>query len=472
VNFSSISDCCSTVDVSGGNNSREIGGLVGSNYGNITNCFSTGTVSSGDNFGSGGMLEGVGGLVGDNFGSISNCYSTGSVGTGWGSVGIGGLVGWNSSDGDINNCYSTGFVSSRDNSFYLGGLLGFNGGNLDNCYSTGGVTGGDNSRELGGMVGGNLDNGSVSNCYSTGSVVAGDNSQELGGLVGVNFEGVGFISNCYFLDTSGPDNGCGEPLRDEQMKQQVSFVGWDFITPVWTINEGVDYPRLWWENTAPVADAGPDQTVYAWIDSIAEVNLDGSGSYDKDDDELTYSWNWTIDGNDYEANGINPTIELPVGQYVVSLIVNDGTVDSEPIEINITVIGPVEVNLCVMPKVLNYKSFMPRIMAMLRLPKDTTRDQIDTNVPLVLYPGQIEADKIWISRGFDFKCRAWNTTILASFDKDQLMDAIDANGVVELAVVGQLKTGQYLFGSDTVRIINPPRRPPWRWCGNNGQKED
>jgi len=211
----------------------------------------------------------------------------------------------------------------------------------------------------------------------------------------------------------------------------------------------------------PLAEAGPDQTVYAWINGIAEVNLDGSGSYDEDGDELTYKWSWIIDGNDYEANGVKPAIELPVGQHVISLIVNDGVVDSEPNEVNITVIGPVKAHLFIMPKVLKSflpwrkSCFQPKIMAILRLPKGITKDQIDTSEPILLYPGQIEADWTWIRRGFDYKCRAWNTTIFASFDKDDLMDAIPDKGQVELVVVGQLKTGQYFFGSDTVTVIRP-----------------
>ena len=232
-------------------------------------------------------------------------------------------------------------------------------------------------------------------------------------------------------------------------------VGWSQVVPF-----RIHHP--------PIANAGPDQTVYAWIDGVAEVNLDGSGSYDDDNDTLIYKWNWTIDGNDFEANGVKPTIELPVGQYVISLIVNDGLIDSEPNEVNITVIGPVEANLCVMPKVLNSKSFMPRIMAMMWLPKGITENQIDSNDPILLYPGEIVADKVWISRGID-----WRTTIFASFDKDELMDAINSNGLVELVVVGQLKTGQYFYGSDTINVICPgtwPHHKPWwncrwnRWC--------
>jgi len=452
-----INDCYSTGAVRIGNFSLCFGGLVGDNFDNISNCYSTSSVIAGDNSGE------FGGLVGCNSGNINDCYSTGSVSSGNSSEAIGGLVGRNYYEGDTNNCYSTSAVSSGDNSICIGGLVGCNDyeGNINDCYSTGSVSSGNSSETIGGLVGFNY-LGSICNCYSIGTVTGGVGSSYLGGLAGYSW---GSINSCYFLVTSGPDNGFGTPLADEEMKQQTSFVDWDFITPVWTIIEGVDYPHLWWENTAPVADAGPDQTAYAWIDGIAEVNLDGSSSFDEDGDELTYSWSWTIDANSYEANGVNPSIELPVGQHVISLIVNDGIVDSEPNEVNITVIGPIEANLCVMPKVLNCRSNQPRITTVLRLPKGITKDQIDTNQPILLYPGEIEADKVWIIRGFDNKCRALRTTIFASFDKDDLMDAIPNNGLVELVVVGQLKTGQYFLGTDNIRVICPGHRPRHRpWC--------
>ena len=60
------------------------------------------------------------------------------------------------------------------------------------------------------------------------------------------------ITNCYFLDTNGPDNGYGEPLTDSQMKQQNSFTGWDFTgetangtSYLWIINAG-EYPLLFY----------------------------------------------------------------------------------------------------------------------------------------------------------------------------------------------------------------------------------
>jgi hypothetical protein len=72
-----------------------------------------------------------------------------------------------------------------------------------------------------------------------------------GGLVGYGVA----VSNSYFLITSGPDNGLGTPLTDAQMKQQASFVGWDFVgetangyEDIWRLcNEGLEYPKLAWQ---------------------------------------------------------------------------------------------------------------------------------------------------------------------------------------------------------------------------------
>lgn len=85
-------------------------------------------------------------------------------------------------------------------------------------------------------------------------------------------------------------------------------------------------------NSAPVADAGPDQLVAVGM----TAQLDGTGSTDVDGDPLSYFWSLSSAPGGSAATISDPTIVLPTididlsGTYVVQLIVNDGTLDSVP----------------------------------------------------------------------------------------------------------------------------------------------
>lgn len=98
-------------------------------------------------------------------------------------------------------------------------------------------------------------------------------------------------------------------------------------------------------NNPPVANAGPDQTVSVGADCMAIVTLDGFGSSDPDGDPLSYSWTWDSGA----TTGVSPIIQLPLDTTTITLVVNDGTVDSDPDTVNITMVDTtppdVEVNL-------------------------------------------------------------------------------------------------------------------------------
>jgi glucuronoarabinoxylan endo-1,4-beta-xylanase len=228
-----------------------------------------------------------------------------------------------------------------------------------------------------------------------------------------------------------------------------------------------------WMDKRPTANAGPDQTAYAWIDGTAEVTLDGSGSNDPLGNELSYLWTWTIDGITYEANGVNPVIDLPVGSHTIQLVVNNGLFDSEPDEVVVNVIAPLKADLNLMPKMINRTRHSPQIIAAMELPMGIKKSDV-ANEPLVLYPSGssegIEAD--W--QCFHSPCGWWwccpwwyhRVKALAFFSANELMDAVPEDGKVTLQVVGKLKSGQYFIGSDTIIIFTPPPpKPPrpWRW---------
>src|SRR5690606_24167975 len=89
------------------------------------------------------------------------------------------------------------------------------------------------------------------------------------------------------------------------------------------------------DNLAPIAHAGPDQTImHTDNDDEEEVTLNGSGSTDPDGEILTYSW--SVNGNEI-ATGVNPTVVLPVGSTTVELTVtdDDGATDTDSVVIMI-----------------------------------------------------------------------------------------------------------------------------------------
>ncbi len=90
-------------------------------------------------------------------------------------------------------------------------------------------------------------------------------------------------------------------------------------------------------NHPPAANAGADRTVSGASVVGASVVLDGSSSTDPDSDSLTYRWTGPFPEGNGVATGAKPSVTLPFGASKVTLIVNDGEVDSAPAAVNVTV---------------------------------------------------------------------------------------------------------------------------------------
>jgi PKD repeat protein len=98
------------------------------------------------------------------------------------------------------------------------------------------------------------------------------------------------------------------------------------------VDSAPDSVNISTDNSAPVADAGADQSGLVGD----RVTLDGSGSYDVDADRLTYAWSLTTvpagsTATLSKAASLRPAflMDLP-GTYVAQLIVSDSTVGSAP----------------------------------------------------------------------------------------------------------------------------------------------
>ena len=91
-------------------------------------------------------------------------------------------------------------------------------------------------------------------------------------------------------------------------------------------------------NAAPTANPGPSQNVL--VGSV--VNMDGSASKDSDGGTLTFKWALIGKPNGSAATLTNPGYPNPrftadlAGNYVLSLVVNDGKIDSALTSVSVT----------------------------------------------------------------------------------------------------------------------------------------
>ena len=90
-------------------------------------------------------------------------------------------------------------------------------------------------------------------------------------------------------------------------------------------------------NAPPVADAGADQIVECQSPSGALVTLDGSGSSDPDGDPLIFTWSGPFPEVGGTTTGEMPMVSLPLGMSTITLVTNDGQVDSAGSSVEITV---------------------------------------------------------------------------------------------------------------------------------------
>ncbi len=159
----------------------------------------------------------------------------------------GGIIGRLISGGTANvvSCFNAGTISiegSKTNTV-TGGIAGRgNAARVENCYNIGQIinNSGANSVVMGGICGENT-NATVTNVYSIGTFV--NPSNKVGAIT--TSATTSTYTNCYYLDSLPGLGGVGEALSESQMKDQNSYVDWDFDN-TWALDAGQNngYPTL------------------------------------------------------------------------------------------------------------------------------------------------------------------------------------------------------------------------------------
>lgn len=164
-----------------------------------------------------------------------------------------------------------------------------------------------------------------------------------------------YVAQVVTLDGSASTDPEGQPLHytwsfvSRPAGSNASLSSSSAVRPVFTpdregdyviqlvVNDGIvdsaaDAVRISTQNSAPVAHAGSDQQTHVGM----QVVLDGSASSDIDGDMLTYAWSVVTAPAGSVAQIIDPAQALArfapdlAGEYVIELVVDDGTVSSAP----------------------------------------------------------------------------------------------------------------------------------------------
>ena len=266
-NSGTITNCTNRAKISGyytsNITSNEVGGICTYNSGTISNCTNYAYVSN-----SKSVNGYIGGIAGKSSGAgkIIGCRNHGEIYSAGGYVG--GIVGWGTI-GTIENCVNFGDITSSQ--YWTGGIVGYGGSySLDRnievvikkccnygCIKGNGIVGGvcgkghhakvidcfnngriEGNENVAGIVG--AEAVWIENCYNIGSIMSNSGGRE----IGYKYYS-GQIINCYYLFGCGAEDSNATPLSSYQMKQQSSFVGFDFNS-VWTMagNPNYDYPEL------------------------------------------------------------------------------------------------------------------------------------------------------------------------------------------------------------------------------------
>jgi hypothetical protein len=385
------------------NSSGELGGGI-NNYKCdmiITDCTFTG--NSADEWGGGIFNQ-------DGNPKVENCIFSNNTSLNAG----GGIYNW---DGDpiVIHC---NFIS---NSSLVGGGLYSEDGNLivTNCTFSG-------NKALQGACMKIKDDGYpiVSNCTLSG------NAGTYGSGIYNSCPNL-IVSNCIIWGNNTPSRG-SEIYNFRSNTPLISYC--DIV--------GCGFSGAGWDNDLGTDGGGNIDDDPLFIDADGADNTPGT----EDDNLRLLTGSPCIDAGDNSVVDANIP-DLDGNTRIINDVVDMGAYEFLP---------AIEADVHIVPRIINRNNRLKRIIAIVRLPEGINKADV-SDEPFVLSAEGFGDDGIEATWQRVIG-RAGRVSVFAFFDKAELMDLVTGIGPVELTVTGKLKSGQYIYGSDTIRIVRPRRR--------------
>jgi len=197
----------------------------------------------------------------------------------------------------------------------------------------------------------------------------------------------------------------------------------------------------------PVADAnGP----YEGFVNIP-ITFDGTGSYDLDGVIVSYEWDLDDDGEFDDAFGPTPTATWStsyVGNISLKVTDNDGYIDVDTTTLNLSSLI-VSATIDIDPDTLNLKSKGKWITCYIELPD--SYDVADIDISTILLNNVVPAEDHPTDIGDYDNDGVYD--LMVKFDRQDVIDILEAGDNVEITVAGELIDGTLFEGTDYIRVI-------------------
>ncbi|MHC4193918.1 MAG: right-handed parallel beta-helix repeat-containing protein, partial [Planctomycetota bacterium] len=422
----------------------------------LINCTFSGNSTS-------GMYNSGGGMHNNNSNpTLVNCIFSGNsayAGAYYGSGG--GMYNWESSP-TVTNCTFSGNSGhsgggmhnsqsspSLTNCTFIGNSASYGGG-MSNYRSSPTVTNctfsGNSAAAHGGGMRNQGGNPTVTNCTFSG------NSANYGGATYSRNECNTTIINCTFAQNSAVN---GNALAFDSYKQQnPSNIQ---ITNSILADGGEEI----WNND--------DSTITITYSNI-EGGYPGQGNIDADP-RFIYPGYWDANGlwveGDYHLLRTSPCVDAANDANVYTDIEGnvrpfdfpgvDNNGELPDFDMGAYELVPIEAAMQFTPQTLNCDSKGNWVKAHFTFPEGYWPEDVDVNVPAVAVPMGAESEYIMVLGNDDGL-----TGVQVGFDREAFCAHLAETGQIEVTVVGPLTTGQYFYGTDTIRIIDRPSKPRHR----------
>ena len=400
----------------------------------LTNC----TFSGNSALVGGGMYNNWSDLM------LTNCTFGGNSAEPWGGAG---MVNYHSSP-TLTNCT---FIANSANALG-GGMFNsfYSSPTLTNCMFSG------NSARRGGGISNVLSSPMVANCIFSGNLAEhggglynegqcnprladctfGGNSAPNGSALACDSYQQKYPSNLQLTNCILSDAG-SEIWNNDQSTIRIRYSNIDGFWPgIGNINadpcfvdaNNGDYHLL---PDSPCIDAGDNTAVPA-----DTADLDGDG-------DTTERIPFDLDGNprfvDFPPPGGTGVADPPDYNDIVDM----GAYEA-------VLLPMVEVPMKFTPQALNPGSKGNWVKAHFVLPEGFDVDDVDANTPAILQPGDVESEvpmNVFVNE-------ANFVEVEAAFERGSFCEAGISDEAMEVRVVGSFTSGQYFYGTDTIKIIN------------------